>query len=80
MRYYIALFVLFALIFSNNAFSQRSPYYKGGFKIKFDDSDNKYVRILTWVQTQANFSDSRPDDQADVSFQLRRARLLVKPK
>ncbi|AFU69997.1 hypothetical protein P700755_003356 [Psychroflexus torquis ATCC 700755] len=77
MRHYITLFVLLALVFSNSAFSQGSPNYKGGFKIKFDDSDNKYVRILTWVQTQANFSDSRPDDQADVSFQLRRARLLV---
>jgi hypothetical protein len=77
MRHYITLFALLALFFSNSAFSQGSPNYKGGFKIKFDDNDNKYVRILTWVQTQANFSDSRPDDQADVSFQLRRARLLV---
>jgi hypothetical protein len=77
MRHYITFLVLIIALSSNNAFSQGSPYYKGGFKIKFEDNDNKYIRILTWVQAQANYSDSRPEDQADVSFQLRRARLLV---
>jgi hypothetical protein len=77
MRHYITLFAVLALVFSNNAFSQEPLNYKGGFKIKFDDNDNKYVRILTWAQTQTNFSDSQPEDQANVSLQLRRARLLV---
>lgn len=77
MRYYITLLLLITSICSHTAFSQGSPYYKGGFKINFDDNDDKYVRILTWVQAQANFSDSRPENQADISFQLRRARLLV---
>lgn len=77
MNYKIAFLLVFTALFSHNAISQGSPHYKGGFKIKFDDNDNKYVRILTWVQTQANYSDSRAEDQADISFQLRRARLLV---
>ena len=69
--------VVFLLLGVANAFSQGSPYYKGGFKIKFGDNDDKYVRIITWAQVQANYSDDRPDDQSDVSFQLRRARILV---
>ncbi|GGE43669.1 hypothetical protein [Psychroflexus planctonicus] len=75
LKYKISLFFLF-LGFAT-AFSQGSPYYKGGFKIKFGDNDDKYVRIITWAQAQANYSDDRPEDQSDVSFQLRRARILV---
>lgn len=77
MKYFVAYLIVIIAFSSNNVFSQGSPYYKGGFKIKFDDNDNKYVRILTWVQAQANFSDSNPEDQADLSVQLRRARFLV---
>lgn len=69
-----AVFSLFCYLFS---FGQGSPYYDGGFKIKFNERDDKYVRFITWAQVQANYSDDRPEDEADVSFQLRRARLLV---
>lgn len=69
--------VLLFFLGIGSCFSQGSPYYKGGFKIKFGDNDDKYVRIITWAQIQANYSDDRAEDQADVSFQLRRARILV---
>ena len=71
---FFAVFSLFCYLFS---FGQGSPYYDGGFKINFKDRDDKYVRFITWTQVQANYSDDRPEDQSDVSFQLRRARLLV---
>ncbi|MCH8534247.1 MAG: hypothetical protein LAT51_04180 [Flavobacteriaceae bacterium] len=78
----IKILVFFLFVGTFYSFGQGSPYYKGGFKIKFDDRDEKYVRIITWAQTQANYDDSRePSEQdvdpTDVSFQLRRARLLV---
>ncbi|MFO7702536.1 hypothetical protein [Psychroflexus maritimus] len=76
----ILIIFLFGGIISS--FGQGSPYYKGGFKIKFDDKDEKYVRIITWAQVQANYDDSRTPsdtdpDPSDLSFQLRRARVLV---
>lgn len=77
MKFNYNILALFLLVGIFNGFSQGSPYYKGGFKIKFGDNDDKYVRFITWAQVQANYSDDRAEDEADVSFQLRRARLLV---
>ena len=58
-------------------FSQGSIYYKGGFKITFDEEELKYLRILSWVQAQANFQENVPKKNAHTNFQLRRGRILL---
>ncbi len=58
-------------------FSQSSPDYQGGYKIKFNDDGSKYLRILGWAQFWAQHRDNVPDDQEQLSFSVRRARILM---
>ena len=58
-------------------YSQGSPDYAGGLKVKFDEEGKKYLRIISWAQVQANYSDDVPDDTNNLSFNLRRARVLM---
>lgn len=62
-----------ALLLSFHSFSQGSPDYNGGFKIKFDENGQKYLRLISWAQMQANYNI----DAETTAFQLRRARLLL---
>ncbi len=57
--------------------SQGSPDYQGGFKIKFDESGKKYIRFISWAQVQANYSEFHAPNQNQLSFNLRRARILM---
>ena len=51
------LFLLFGLVFSSQySFSQGSPDYKGGIKVKFDDEGKKYLRIISWAQVQGIYN------------------------
>ena len=76
LRYFIPFLVL--VLFSDpNLYGQGYPNYKSGFKIKFDeDQPDKFLRIITWAQSQMNYSDDAPDDVSKTNFLLRRARLL----
>lgn len=77
MKHRIVLLVLFTLLFSNYSFSQGSPDYKGGMKVKLNDDGSKYFRILSWVQGQAIYTMDVPEDKSNTNFQLRRARVLM---
>ncbi len=60
-----------------NAFAQGSPDYGGGLKVKFDEGGNKYLRIISWAQVQATYTDEVPDNASHLGFNLRRARILA---
>lgn len=69
--------ICFLLASWQTAFSQGSPDYNGGLKVKLNEDGSKYVRFITWGQAQLNFNLDAPDDQSASSFQLRRARFLA---
>ncbi len=58
-------------------YSQGSPDYTGGLKVKFDEGGKKYIRIISWAQMQASYNDDVPDDASSLNFNLRRARVLM---
>ncbi len=59
------------------SYAQGSPDYKGGLKIKFDEDGKKYLRLISWAQLQATYNDDVPDNESNVNFNLRRARVLM---
>ncbi|MDY0781560.1 hypothetical protein [Tenacibaculum sp. IB213877] len=59
------------------AFSQGSPDYTGGLKVKFDEDGKKYLRIISWAQVQGVYNFDAPANTNDLSFNLRRARVLM---
>ena len=58
-------------------FSQGAPDYGSGMKISFNEDGSKYMRIISWGQMWAQYNDNLPDDQKDVNFSVRRARILT---
>lgn len=70
-------FLLLIALFSFKAFSQGSPDYGGGLKVKLDDEGEKYFRVISWAQVQANYADNTAANVASTTFQLRRARVLL---
>ena len=74
-RQFFLLIVLLCTGF--NAISQYAPDYNGGFKIKFDEEGNKFLRILSWAQVQAIYRDDVPEEASPLNFNLRRARILA---
>lgn len=77
MKKVLLLLGLGVLASSHLCYSQGSPDYDGGYKIKFDDKGDKYIRFISWAQMQANFSEFVEEDQNQLSFNLRRARVLM---
>lgn len=74
----LQLFTLCVLFFGlYNVYSQGSPDYNGGLKVKFDEEGKKYLRIISWAQMQANYNDDAGSDQSKLNFNLRRARVLM---
>lgn len=71
------LSLIFTLCISIFAFSQSSPDYNGGFKIKFNEDGSKYLRAISWVQGQVNTDFDPADDTEKTTFQMRRARVLL---
>ena len=70
------------LFFSVLCFSQGSPDYEGGLKVKINEDGSKYFRIISWAQFWAQHNSDRPldgngNEQADLNFSLRRARILM---
>lgn len=72
----LLLFSIFLLLF-HLSFSQGSPDYKGGYKIKFNDDGSKYLRILSWAQFQIIYNNDVSEDVNNFSFNVRRARVLM---
>ena len=70
------------LFFSVLSFSQGSADYEGGLKVKINEDGSKYFRIISWAQFWAQHNSDRPldangNEQADLNFSLRRARVLM---
>lgn len=64
------------------ATAQGSPDYTGGLKMKFNEDGSKYLRVISWAQVQANYNldesfDSNGNENSQLSFNLRRARILM---
>ena len=59
------------------SFSQGSPDYSGGLKVKFNDNGSKYLRVISWAQVQATYNNDVPDNASSTNFNLRRARVLM---
>lgn len=75
MKKTIVLNLLFFSCFQ--LYSQGSPDYGSGMKIKFNDEGTKYMRIISWGQMWAQYNDNLPDTQKDLNFSVRRARVLT---
>lgn len=76
-RQIITLIGIFLLTFKM-VNGQGSPdIYKGGLKVDLNEDGSKYFRLISWAQVQAIYSDDVPDNTSNVSFNLRRARVLM---
>lgn len=73
------LLILLGLFFvtSQMMYSQGSPDYNGGFKVKFNEDGSKYFRIISWAQMQGIYNTDVPDNTSHVGFKLKRARILM---
>jgi hypothetical protein len=74
---------LFAgLLMTALTFAQGSPDYGGGLKVNLNEDGSKYFRIISWAQVWAQHNSDRPldangNEQSDLNFSLRRARVLM---
>lgn len=75
-KMYLILFCI-GLITIQNMYSQGSPDYNGGLKVKFDEEGKKYLRLISWAQVHASYDDDVPDTSSKLNFNLRRARVLM---
>ena len=75
-KIYLFLFCI-SFIGIQSMYSQGSPDYTGGLKVKFDEEGKKYLRIISWAQMQASYTDDVPDTSNKLDFNLRRARVLM---
>jgi len=62
--------------------AQGAPDYNGGMKVKLNEDGSKYFRIISWAQIWAQHNSDRPldangNEQSDLNFSLRRARVLM---
>jgi len=71
------LVILFLGLTISSAFSQGSPDYNGGMKVKLNDDGSKYFRIISWIQGQGIYNFDVPEDVNNVSLKIRRARVLM---
>ncbi|UPT70859.1 MAG: hypothetical protein M0D53_00035 [Flavobacterium sp. JAD_PAG50586_2] len=70
------------LLFTSIVFSQGSTEYGTGLKVNVSEDGSKYFRIITWAQFWAQHSSDKPldangNEQEDLTFSIRRARMLV---
>lgn len=76
---YKYLFTILVFVFSTTirTYAQGSPDYNGGYKIKFDDDGQKYLRLLAWSQFQTIYNPKPAPEKPSTSFKLRRSRFLL---
>lgn len=70
------------LLLSLKGFSQGSPDYGAGMKFNLNEDGSKYLRVISWAQIWGQYNSDRPLDgngnqQADLDFSVRRARVLM---
>ncbi|MHA7060048.1 hypothetical protein ACWGOQ_0022665 [Aquimarina sp. M1] len=72
----ILLVGIFLFLFQYS-YSQGSPDYTGGLKVKLNEDGSKYFRVISWAQFWAQYDDDVPDDVSNTNFSIRRARILM---
>lgn len=77
MKQQLTILFGLCLLISQYSFSQGSPDYSGGLKVKLNEDGSKYFRVISWAQFWARYQDDRPDDQSATSLSIRRARVLM---
>lgn len=75
-RILFSFFILLLLGFGSG-FAQGNLEYTGGYKVKFNEEGTKYLRIIAWGQFWAQYNDNVPEDQSNLDFSVRRARVLT---
>ncbi len=65
------------LVSLNVLYAQGSTEYTGGYKIKFNEDGSKYLRIIAWGQFWGQYNDNVGPTTEQLSFSVRRARLLT---
>src|SRR3970040_1935114 len=70
------------LLFTLKGFSQGSPDYGAGMKFNLNEDGSNYLRVLSWAQIWGQYNSDRPldgngNEQADLDFSVRRARVLM---
>jgi hypothetical protein len=70
------------LLLSLKGFSQGSPDYGSGMKFNLNEDGSKYLRVISWAQIWGQYNSDRPldakgNEQADLDFSVRRARILM---
>ncbi|REE82765.1 hypothetical protein BX611_0034 [Lutibacter oceani] len=74
----VTLLLFSITLFSSQfLFSQGSPDYGGGLKVKINEDGSKYFRVISWAQVQATYNDNVASDASNLNFNLRRARVLM---
>ena len=71
-----------ALFISVCGMAQGSQEYGGGLKVNINEDGSKYFRLITWAQFWAQHNPDKPLDangnkQEDLTFSVRRARMLL---
>lgn len=70
------------LLCSFFGFSQGATEYGSGLKVNVNEDGSKYFRIITWAQFWAQHNSDKPldangNEQEDLTFSIRRARMLL---
>lgn len=73
----LIILLCFGVFIFQSSYAQVSPYYKGGLKVEFDEEGKKYLRIISWAQVQSVYQDDVAEDESNLDFNLRRARILM---
>lgn len=71
-----------ALFISVFGMAQGSQEYGGGLKVNINEDGSKYFRLITWAQFWAQHNSDKPldangNEQEDLTFSVRRARMLL---
>lgn len=64
------------LLFGATTYSQGSPDYSGGLKVKLNDDGSKYFRLISWHQAWLTAAENS-EENYKVNASLRRSRYLM---
>ena len=77
MKTKLLMLLCLSILTMQYSYSQGSPDYSGGLKVKLNDDGSKYFRVISWAQVQGIYNDNVPDNTSSTSINLRRARVLM---
>ncbi|WP_025742114.1 hypothetical protein [Aquimarina pacifica] len=77
MKKLVLLLLLSSFLIPCVAFSQGSPDYTGGLKVKLNEDGSKYFRVISWAQFWAQHNSEAEEGTSKTNFSIRRARVLM---